>query len=860
MTSVAPQRGPAVPLFADDLVAHGERVAVVTAGETLSYAQLDYRVRAVAAELGTERRLVMIEAANAVEPLAAYLAALRAGHPVVLVPGDNHDAVRALASAYDPDVVIVRRHAWSVEERRAGSRHRLHPELALLLSTSGSTGSAKLVRLSRRNLAANAASIARYLGIDERDRAVTSLPMQYCFGLSVVNSHLASGAGLVLTDLSVVDRCFWDLVRASGVTNIAGVPHTYDLLDRVGFAAMSLPDLRFLTQAGGRLDPDTVRRYAALGERRGWRFYVMYGQTEATARMAYLPPALASSRPEAIGVPIPGGSFAIHDPGEDGVGELVYQGPNVMLGYAELPRDLALGRTVAALHTGDLARRAPDGLYEVVGRRSRFVKLYGLRIDLDQVERLLAEHGTTAMCDGGDDTLVVGVERGVDAGWVGRLAGDTLGLPRAAVRVVELDELPRLGSGKPDYVAVRELATGRTADVAATADAAASPPPGAHRGTRAAIGAAFAAVLGTEPGDDDSFVGLGGDSLSYVEMSIRLEQVLGALPRDWHVTPVSELAALRRRHRRRLRHLETTVVVRAVAIVLVVGTHAGLWYVPGGAHTLLGLAGYNFARFQSRAASTVPSIARIALPSMVWIGLADATTGEFGWQHALLLNGQLGGPSARWSYWYVEALVQILVVLAAVLAVPAVRRTERRWPFGAALVVAAAALTVRFDVVDVTSAHHRTSRPHEVLWLFALGWAAARATTAGHRMVVSMLVLAAVPGFFGMAQREAIVAGGLLLVAWLPTVPVPRTAGRVVGVVASASLYIYLSHWQVYPPLLRDLGPAQAVIGAVVAGVVVWLVARRVVARVETTVARVTRRPVAAAAQHVAPPAQAVAA
>ncbi|HEX6424483.1 MAG TPA: AMP-binding protein [Acidimicrobiales bacterium] len=841
------------PLFADDLLAHADRVAVVTAGGTLSYAQLDARVREVAGALGRERRLVMIEAANAVEPLVAYLAALRGGHPALLVPGDNPAVAQGLSTAYDPDVVIGRRGGWSVEERRAGSQHHLHPELALLLSTSGSTGSAKLVRLSRRNLAANAASIAEYLGIDERDRAVTSLPMQYCYGLSVINSHLATGAGLVLTDLSVVDSCFWDLVGSTGVTDIAGVPHTFDLLDRVGFAGMSLPDLRFVTQAGGRLDPDTVRRYAALGERDGWRFYVMYGQTEATARMAYLPAELASSRPQAIGVPIPGGSFAIHDPGANGVGELVYRGANVMLGYAERPGDLALGRTVTTLHTGDLARRAADGLYEVVGRRSRFVKLYGLRIDLDQVERLLAGRGTTALCTGGDGGLVLAVARGTDVAGVRQLVGTTLRLPLAAVRVAELDELPRLGNGKPDYVTVRELAAGCSVGGPRPPDA----PAGADGATRAAVGAAFAVVLGREPSDDDTFVGLGGDSLSYVEISIRLEHVLGVLPRDWHVTPVAGLAAIRRRHGR-LRRLETTVVVRAVAIVLVVGTHARLWYLPGGAHALLGLAGYNFARFQSRGSSAVPSIARIAVPSMVWIAIAAATTGEFGWQHALLLNGHTGGTGARWSYWYVEALVQILVLLSAVLAVPAVRRAERRWPFGAALVVVAAALAVRFDVVDLASAHHRTSRPHEVLWLFALGWAAARASTPGRRLVVSLLVVAAVPGFFGMAPREAIVAAGLLLVAWLPTVPAPRAAARALGVVASASLYIYLTHWQVYPPLLRDHGAGSAVVGSVVAGVAAWLVARWVVARVQAAVGRATRRPVSGAARPPGRPAPAV--
>ena len=201
------------------------------------------------------------------------------------------------------------------------------------------------MRLSHGNLEANAAAIASYLALDADDRAAMTLPLHYCYGLSVLHSHLSCGAGVALTDRSVVDPCFWDLFRSQRCTSFAGVPHTFELLDRIGFDRLALPTLRYVTQAGGRLDPDTVRRYAGLGARDGWDLVVMYGQTEATARMAYLPPHLAATRPEAIGVPIPGGSFEIDpsDAGDPDEGELVYRGPNVMLGYASSRRDLALG-------------------------------------------------------------------------------------------------------------------------------------------------------------------------------------------------------------------------------------------------------------------------------------------------------------------------------------------------------------------------------------------------------------------------------------------------------------------------------------------------------------------------------------
>ena len=250
--------------------------------------------------------------------------------------------------------------------------------------------------------------------------------MSYCYGLSVIHSHLLRGAGLILTDRSVVDDEFWALFRRHRGTSFAGVPYTFEMLERIGFDGIDLPDLRYVTQAGGRLSPERVRSFAELGARKGWQLFVMYGATEATARMAYLPPELAQTHPGSIGRPIPGGSFSLEplegwsDPD---VGELVYHGPNVMMGYAHGPADLALGKTVDTLHTGDVARRDPDGLYEVIGRSSRFVKLYGLRIDLQRVEAALSAQGVTAFCIDDDDRLVVdaegrhtlGAQRGLDS-------------------------------------------------------------------------------------------------------------------------------------------------------------------------------------------------------------------------------------------------------------------------------------------------------------------------------------------------------------------------------------------------------------------------------------------------------------
>jgi acyl-coenzyme A synthetase/AMP-(fatty) acid ligase len=827
--------------FAADLAGHGDRPAILTDNFTLTYRELADRVDALALRLGTQRRLVALAAANDVDSLVAYLAALVAGHPLILLPEDKPAALESLVAAYDPDVVLRSANGQTLfEERRAGTRHELHPDLALLLSTSGSTGSPKLVRLSATNLQANAESIAEYLNIGPADRAATTLPMSYCYGLSVINSHLLRGAGLVLTDLSVVDPCFWELFRTGGATSFAAVPYTFELLERVGFAGMDLPGLRYVTQAGGRLAPERVQGYAELGRRKGWELFVMYGQTEATARMAYLPPGLAAEHPGAIGIPVPGGAFRIEPvPGLEH-GELVYTGPNVMLGYAETPEDLGAGRTVHELRTGDLARKHPAGVYEVVGRRSRFVKIVGLRVDLGRVERILADLGVEAASAGTDQGLVVAVEGSHDTQLLAKVLAQGIGLPRAALELHAVEHLPRLATGKVDYPAVLALSEPGLSKPAFSETGLASPGPGS--GADPAVGPddvrrIFRDTLERRDiGGGDTFVSLGGDSLSYVAASVRLEQLLGHLPPDWHVTQVRDLEQHTGKKpagkvRRFFAPLETSIVLRSVAIVLIVSTHVGLMKWPGMAHVLMAVAGYNFARFQlsgerlPRCRRQLTSLARVAVPSMAFIGVACLITDRYTLANVLLLNSVIGpeAVTTQWHFWFIEVLVYILLGMTALLAIPWADRAERRFPLLFPLAVTGLALLPRYDIVDPGIPH-----PSPTLWLFALGWAIARTRTWVQRCAVSVLAILTVPGyFFGDTHRELTLAAGILLLTWLPAIPVPKGLQRLAVLLASASLYTYLVHWLVYP-LLDATSPALAVAASLAAGVAYWALCTRV--------------------------------
>lgn len=779
----------------DHLRSHGDRLAVLTRYDQLTYSTLADGVQAFAAELGHRRQLVLIETRNDVATLVRYLGALAGRHVVLPVPPGHEHA--SIVATYRPDVAINSAGVHVLSD----ATHMLHDDLALLLSTSGSTGSPKLVRLSHTNLSANAASIVEYLAICENDRAATTLPMSYCYGLSVIHSHLLAGAALILTEHSVTDPQFWELFCRHRGTSFAGVPYTFELLDRVGFPAMRLPHLRYVTQAGGKMEPERVRQFATVAEQQGWDLYVMYGATEATSRMAYLPAHLARSRSSAIGVPIPGGNFSIEplkDWPDDGTGELVYRGDNVMMGYAHCPADLALGATLDALHTGDIARRADDGLYEVIGRRSRFVKMYGLRIDLQQLESTLRNEGMQTLCTDRGERLAVVAAGEHDPMDVRRAAAASAGIPAGAVDAVVVAELPQLPSGKPDYPTARMMAADAVAPEAADGD----------------LRALFADVLQLSPSDiddDASFVELGGNSLTYVTMSVRLERALGRLPTEWQRKTLRELAAAPAPKPRWWQlwgsTLETSVALRAVAIVLIVGSHADLFNMWGGAHILLGVAGYNFGRFcltplprAVRVQHLRDTIAWIALPSIVWVAAALVITDDYHLSNLLLANKFLGPHDSMTAgrLWFIDVLVWTLVALALLFWLPAMDRAERRYPFGLAMAFLAVGLALRYDVLGLELGRDAWFTML-AFWFFAVGWAAAKAGTAVQRAVVTFVLAIGLHGYFGNTLRELLVLTGLALLIWLPAVRCPSGAALVAGVVAEASLYVYLTHYQVYP-------------------------------------------------------------
>lgn len=458
-----------------DLSKYANNTAMIDEnGQQLTYSQLNANAQALAEFIG-RRCLVFSLCRNEIGSVLGYVAFVNNG--IVPVQLNSHleaGLLEDLLAAYEPSYLWVPKdqielfptmeEVWSsynycLLKTGYDKEYKLNDELALLITTSGSTGSPKLVRQSATNLLDNATSIAEYLKLDETERPITTLPMNYVYGLSIINSHFLAGATLLLTEKTLMQKEFWAFFKEAEATSFGGVPYTYEMLDKLRFYRMDLPSLRTMTQAGGKITPELHEKFAAYAAEKGKNFVVMYGAAEATSRMGYLPPEKAVEKKGSMGIPIPGGKFFLLDAEGKEItiphttGELVYEGKNVTLGYAECGDDLIKGdERHGRLETGDMAQFDEDGYYYIVGRKKRFLKIYGNRVNLDEIDRLIkGEFEIEVASAGVDDHLYIFVTDASMAEAVREFVISKTKLNPAAFKTIVIDEIPKNDSGKTLY-------------------------------------------------------------------------------------------------------------------------------------------------------------------------------------------------------------------------------------------------------------------------------------------------------------------------------------------------------------------------------------------------------------------------
>lgn len=438
------------------LSSRGATDAVVDydSGATLSYRDLASRVEEAAAPLRRiPRSLVLVLASADIGCLICYLAALEAGHAVFLSPmSARHAGLGALIQAYRPELILLTSGAlpapcaadyeptealagYLAMRRRRCSDARPHPSLALLLSTSASTGNAKAVRLSAANLATSAAQVAGALRLTSADRALLSLPLSFVYGLSVLNSSLYAGSAVALIAGTFADRSYYPKIAATEVTSLACVSQIFEYMRQLRIDTSLLPSVTRLTHSGSALHPDLFAWIYDHFAARGASLYLMYGQTEACGRISVLPPDSLPARHRSVGRAMPGGEILTGDDGE-----IIYRGPGVMLGYATCREDLLRGDVLeGTLRTGDLGRVDEHGYLYITGRKSRYCKIFGQRVNLDDVEAFVRAQRPAAAVERAG-TIAIFVE--------GALAD----LPSAALEIARRFQLP------PDSISLHAVA------------------------------------------------------------------------------------------------------------------------------------------------------------------------------------------------------------------------------------------------------------------------------------------------------------------------------------------------------------------------------------------------------------------
>lgn len=453
--------------FWDNLSEHSNNIALSDGITAINYARLDNEANRTVNDIPA-RSLVFCVCKNSIASVTGYIGFLKKRIvPIMISAQIDKQLFHRLKDIYRPQYI------WTPEEFYSGESiykfsgysminenadvPKIHNDLALLLTTSGSTGSPKFVRQSYKNIQANTKSIVEYLEIKPEDRAVTTMPMSYTYGLSIIQSHLMAGACIFMNELTFFDKAFWQLLREKNINTFGAVPYTYKMLDKLRFLKMNLPSLRYITQAGGRLGEELHKKFALGMREQGKNFIVMYGATEATARMSYVPAKFSVEKAGSIGIAIPGGRFELID--DDGkiieesgkIGELVYYGDNVTPGYAECREDLAKGdENNGRLFTGDMAMRDDDGYYFVAGRKKRFLKIFGNRVNLAELEEILLSYGFECACTGEDDQMRI-YTTSEELNKIIELSESKTHLNRQAFKAIHIDEIPRNDAGKILY-------------------------------------------------------------------------------------------------------------------------------------------------------------------------------------------------------------------------------------------------------------------------------------------------------------------------------------------------------------------------------------------------------------------------
>lgn len=518
--------------------------AIEYQGDILKFGDI-LLTRAEFAQREKFKRLVFIHSKSMIKIIQVYVTCIMNGDVPYIYDGPT-TGFEALISIYRPNLILRGDQLIFLHN----DDHNLASDLCLLLSTSGSTGSSKFVKVSYKNVYYNTLQILDYLSIDKSDVCFLPLSLAYSYGLSVINTHLIMGSKIILVDPAKMKNPnqFVQSIISSNATYVYGVPELYNIWSVDFERLIEEKSPKVFAQAGGKLSTKLIREWVPKLKKENKKFFVMYGQTEASPRISYAEGSELITFPDSIGHGLRGSRLDIQKSDEhSNVGELVYQGPNVAAGYALSLADLKFLKYFGRLKTSDYAQKLSNGSYKIVGRSNRFIKINSKRYGLDDIqEKVNQEFNVEVYLAQSSDQVVCISTFAVKPVLLRKIAkrvalllhlrpNDLITFRRAAIpknerlKVVypKLLEGLRLFDIEMLLTEFLELCKNRFV-----------------RNTEKDVQSAFSRIFSRKVSQNDSFSSLQGDSIQLIDAELSLEELGIKLPNNWTELVVSELESL----------------------------------------------------------------------------------------------------------------------------------------------------------------------------------------------------------------------------------------------------------------------------------------------------------------------------
>ena len=460
-----------------DFSRYKNRIALLNCNnEKIYYQDLIIYSKQIAKKI-REKTLTLILVDNSLTPAVCYISLLNKKRPMLILNQNiSNKFLNNIIKKYEPENICLSNKSYLKKnyknyksnfkfrefqflKSKSEDNFKVKHDIGLLVSTSGSTGSVKCVRQTYGNLNSNTLAIIKYLKLNETNTTITTLPLSYTFGMSIINTHLKVGSKILVTKKSLFEKKFWKVFKNNNINTIYGVPFTFEILDKLNFFLINNSNLKLIAQAGGKISENLQKKIGNYSKKYNKMFYVMYGQAEATTRISYLPYKNVLKKIGSIGVPIDGGRMSLVNNNKivrkkNSIGEIVYEGKNVCMGYASRKSDINKNdEWNGKIFTGDLAKQDNDGYYFIVGRKKRFAKIYGKNINLDEIENLIKlkfDTSDSAVISKGNKIIIyTSVKKLIKKIFI--YITKVFDLNINSFEVIFLKKIPKLSNGKNNY-------------------------------------------------------------------------------------------------------------------------------------------------------------------------------------------------------------------------------------------------------------------------------------------------------------------------------------------------------------------------------------------------------------------------